>query len=276
MSSLSNLRTNENSDAAEGKRRQAEQNVFHWTELRNISHHIYSSYSSKASSMLGAASGSPTVLAANGLICIGTDDGKICVYDFKQTLKCICANTTTEKPVGAVTALALSHDHTYIASGHSTGHIQLFDLRNPQSPARFVPPTTINIVASGRKEGHIEGSRIVSIGFVAARHTALVSADEHGLSFYHSLGKVLFVEAPDILRILGKYPLDDSVGSNAPQDKQTLKPTPSRSKIQSRYTALGCDASVAGDCIASKPISHPLSMVVVGIEAKSRDAVQTS
>ncbi|KAI3619052.1 late endosome to vacuole transport-related [Moniliophthora roreri] len=272
VSSLSNLRTNENSDVAEGKRRQVEQDVFHWTELRNISHHIYSSYSSKASSMLGAASGSPTVLAANGLICIGTDDGKICVYDFKQTLKCICVNTTTEKPVGAVTALALSHDHTYIASGHSTGHIQLFDLKNPQSPARLVPPTTLNIVASGRKEGHIEGSRIVNIGFVAARHTALVSADEHGLSFYHSLGKVLFVEAPDILRILGKYPLDGSVESNAPHDKQMLTPTPSRSKKRSRYTVLGMMPLPLGttshptDSYNIIALLTPSKLVVVGLK----------
>ena len=44
---------------------------------------------------------------------------------------------------------------------------------------------------------------------MAGRHTAIVSADEHGLAFYHSLGKVLFVEASDILRILGKYQLDE-------------------------------------------------------------------
>ncbi|KAF9037914.1 Golgi CORVET complex core vacuolar protein 8-domain-containing protein [Rhodocollybia butyracea] len=46
-----------------------------------------------------------------------------------------------------------------------------------------------------RKEGHVQGSRIINIGFVAEGHTALISADESGLAFYHSLGKVLFVEA---------------------------------------------------------------------------------
>lgn len=118
--------------------------------------------------------------------------------------------------VGAVTALALSYDHTYVASGHASGHIQLFDVNSPKAPARFVLPTTLPEVASGRQEGHIYGSRIVSIGFVAGRHTAVVTADDSGLAFYHSLGKVLFVEASDILRILGKYPdevdpLHDSV-----------------------------------------------------------------
>lgn len=109
-----------------------------------------------------------------------------------------------------MTALALSFDHTYIAVGHATGHIQLYDLRSPKVPARVVPPTTLAAVASGRQEGHIVGSRIVSIGFVAGRHTALVSADDSGLAFYHSLGKVFFVDATDILRILGKYPDEDA------------------------------------------------------------------
>ena len=114
-----------------------------------------------------------------------------------------------EKNTGAVTALALSFDHTYIVAGHATGYIQLYDLRSPKSPARVVPPTTLAAVASGRQEGHLVGSRIVSVGFIAGRHTALVSADDAGLAFYHSLGKVLFVDATDILRILGKYPDED-------------------------------------------------------------------
>ncbi|KAI8993990.1 Golgi CORVET complex core vacuolar protein 8-domain-containing protein [Trametes punicea] len=116
-----------------------------------------------------------------------------------------------EKSFGAVTALALSFDHTYVAVGHATGHIQLYDLRSPRVPARVVSPTTLAAVVSGRQEGHLVGSRIVSIGFVAGRHTALVSADDSGLAFYHSLGKVFFVDATDILRILGKYPDEDAL-----------------------------------------------------------------
>ena len=113
-------------------------------------------------------------------------------------------------PVGPVTALALSFDHTFVASGHASGHIQLFDLRSPKVPARVVPPTNLASVASGRQEGHLAGSRIVNVGFLAGRHTALVSADDSGLAFYHSLGKVFFVDATDILRILGKYPDEDA------------------------------------------------------------------
>lgn len=108
--------------------------------------------------------------------------------------------------VGSTSAVALSHDHTYLASGHISGYIQIFDLKSPQLPARVVAPPSTQAVASGRREGHLTGSRIVSVSFVAGRHTAIISADENGLAFYHSLGKVLFVEASDTIRILGNYP----------------------------------------------------------------------
>ena len=105
-----------------------------------------------------------------------------------------------------MTSLALSHDHTWIASGHASGHIRVFDLNKPGVPARIVPPTSPAAVRDGRREGHFTGTAITSIGFVAGRHTAIVTADENGLAFYHSLGKVLFVDATDVIRILGKYP----------------------------------------------------------------------
>lgn len=71
-------------------------------------------------------------------------------------------------------------------------------------------PVTLAAITSGRQEGHLSGSRIISISFVAGRHTAVVSADEHGLSFYHSLGKVLFVDASDTIRIFGNYHGEDA------------------------------------------------------------------
>lgn len=109
------------------------------------------------------------------------------------------------KAHGAVTALALSHDHTFIAVGHIFGHIQLFDLENPATPVRAVLPTNSGAISSGQREGHLQGSRIVNLDFIAGRHTAIVSADNKGLAFYHSLGKVLFVEASDTVRLLGRY-----------------------------------------------------------------------
>ncbi|KAF8630633.1 hypothetical protein AX15_002784 [Amanita polypyramis BW_CC] len=211
------------------KENSKEWEVFKWAELGSITQRFYSTPSQKANDVLAMRPASnPTVLAANGLICIGMVDGSVYVFDFMQTLKSICGadlNGTEpfsalnywqgsidtgilakEKTVGSVTALALSHDHTYVASGHSTGHIFLYNLSDSNIPARAILPTTLSSVASGRKEGHLQGSRIINIGFIGGRHTAIVSTDEHGLAFYHNLGKVLFVEAFDTLRILGRYP----------------------------------------------------------------------
>lgn len=101
MSSSSNLHTytNSSSDTKEtpgGHPSRSPQDAFKWTELRNITEHVYNSLSQKLSSVLGTPLlGSPTVLAANGLICVGTDEGKICVYDFKQTLICVCGNESS-------------------------------------------------------------------------------------------------------------------------------------------------------------------------------------
>ncbi|KAF7321372.1 Lateendosome to vacuole transport-family protein [Mycena kentingensis (nom. inval.)] len=273
MSSHSNLHTPTSSDVfmtrpAASKERE----VFRWTQLRSITHHMYAPKSGKASTLLGPHSlGAPSVLAANGLICIGTDTGMICVYDFKQSLKCICGNETTGKAVGPVTALALSHDHTYVASGHASGHIHLYDLKTPNVPARVVNPTTLVAVGSGRQEGHLRGSRIVNIGFVAGRHTALVSADEHGLAFYHSLGKVLFVEASDILRILGKYP--DEEPTTSPQSDGPVHPTPTtRKRKKLRYTILAMMplplgvAAHATDAYNLVALLTPTKLVVVGLK----------
>ncbi|KAJ7045563.1 Golgi CORVET complex core vacuolar protein 8-domain-containing protein [Mycena alexandri] len=278
MSSLSNLHTPTSSEAPTGHRgAAAAREVFRWTQLRNITHHLYSPKSNKASSLLGPPTlGTPTVLAANGLICIGTDSGTICVYDFKQTLKCVCGNEATGKTVGAVSALALSHDHTFVAAGHTSGHIQLFDLKTPHTPARTVAPTTLAAVASGRQEGHLRGSRIVSIGFVAGRHTALVTADEHGLAFYHSLGKVLFVEAKDILRILGKYP-DEENSPSTPglgDDIDAPPPTPMtpRRRRKHRYTILAMMPLPLGvtphstDAYNVIALLTPTKLVVVGLK----------
>lgn len=74
--------------------------MFRWTELRSIGEHVFSNRSHKASSVLGAPTyGAPMVIATNGLICIGTDSGKIIVFDFKQTLICVCGSDETGEPL---------------------------------------------------------------------------------------------------------------------------------------------------------------------------------
>ncbi|KAF9033308.1 hypothetical protein BDZ89DRAFT_947833 [Hymenopellis radicata] len=252
---------------------EAPADVFKWTELRDIDRQLRAAHKSpKISNILGAPSiGLPTVLAANGLICIGTDEGKVCVFDFDQKLKCICGGDT--KNTGAVTAVALSFDQTYVVSGHATGLIQLFELKTPRTPVRSVQPTTVTAVASGVKEGHVQGSRIVSVGFVAGRHTAVITADDHGLAFYHSLGKMLFIEASDILRILGKYDLESF---ESPSRAQGPAPTLPVRRRKSKYSILSMMPLPLGtvshptDAYNLVALLTPTKLVVVGLKPTPR------
>ena len=183
---------------------------------------------------------------------------------------------------GAVTAVALSHDHTFVVSGHVTGYITLYNLKTPRNPVRSVPPTTLAAVSTGRKEGHLQGSKIINVGFVAGRHTAIVSADDHGLAFFHSLGKILFVEASDILRILGKYP-DDSfprsslktplLSSSVPASSPTVN---GLQKRKTRYTVLAMSplplgtAPHATDTYQAVALLTPTKLVVIGLKPSPR------
>lgn len=264
-----------------------EREVFKWAELGSITQHFSSRPSQKAISVLGARPASrPTVLAANGMICVGTEDGSVHVFDFTQTLKCVCGTDLNgaellsllnhwqafidtrglakQKAVGRVTALALSHDHTYVASGHSTGHIFLYNLGEPNMPARSIPPATLSVVASGRKEGHLQGSRIINIGFIGGRHTAIVSADEHGLAFYHNLGKVLFVEAFDTLRILGRYPEVDKLANGRVLPDALKKRKPKFTVLASSPLPLGTSPHVT-DKYQVIALLTPTKLVVVGL-----------
>ncbi|KAG2146389.1 Golgi CORVET complex core vacuolar protein 8-domain-containing protein [Suillus bovinus] len=219
------------------------------------------------------------VLAANGFICVGTDKGRILVFDFTQSLKCICGSESSGSTLGPVSAVALSNDHTFVASGHTTGYIQLFNLKNPEVAARTVTPVALAAVTSGRQEGHLPGSRIISISFVAGRHTAVVSADEHGLSFYHSLGKVLFVEASDTIRIFGNYHGEDaseaSISSHPadPLFQQNALNRPSfRRRRRPRHTILAMSTLPLGplphstDAYQIAALLTPTKLVVVGMQ----------
>ena len=93
-SSLTNLSGGQGGQANKvDEKPDSDREVFRWTHLRGIGEHIYNMQPQKAASLLGTENvGSPTVLAANGLVCVGTDVGKVIVFDFKQNLRCICGS----------------------------------------------------------------------------------------------------------------------------------------------------------------------------------------
>lgn len=188
---------------------------FKWTVLKRLSQRLFSlpSNNGKGAAVI-AEPGSPTCLAVSGgLIVVGSTKGWTMIYDYSQSLKAIAGNEDISKQCGPVSALAISQDSTFIAVAYNSGHIHLYEWgKKPGIPARTVNPTSLQAVNAGKAEGHLardvsgNGSIIQYLSFVGRRHTAIVSGDQYGLAFYHSLGKVLGLANTDILRILGKYP----------------------------------------------------------------------
>jgi len=281
-SNISRVSTPLHQDGMLDRGQTANKEVFKWTSLQNVSSQLFRNRPSKAAVLLGASNlGSPTVLAANGLICVGTDAARIFVFDFKQELLCICGSdpsggyfitlcrhmftyTMKASTAGAISALALSQDHTYVASGHVSGHVLLYNLKNPQVPARIVTPASPQLVLSGRQEGHLTGSRIVNVCFVAGRHTAIVTADEHGLAFYHNLSKVLFVEASDTIRILGNYPEEERIQGNGPKFN-SFRRRRSRNTMLAQATLPLGSVSHPTDAYQLVAMLTPSKLVIVGL-----------
>ncbi|GAA5899138.1 hypothetical protein JCM8208_003013 [Rhodotorula glutinis] len=212
-----------------------------WSPLKRLSARVRPSSGSSAAAELMAQSalGQPTVMAVNGLVALGTNKGWVLVFDFAQNLRCVCGTEAIAKDAGAVTAVAVSQDHTFVGVGHETGHIHLYALVKPAQPARSVPPVELQQVLAGRKEGHIVGSKILHLGFVGARHTAIVSSDDRGLAFYHSLGKVLMLASTDIIRMLGQYPDPSTLLANPTPPS----PAPRRPRLSSIATSPAAIAS---------------------------------
>jgi WD40 repeat protein len=167
--------------------------------------------------------GHPTVMAVNGMIAVGTESGWVAVMDFKQELKRVCGTgstgqsgvyrvsgkrdliyLSTAKSSGAVTAIAISPDATFVAVGHQSGSVFLYELASKSArPTRTAPALPAAALSSGRKEGHLIGTAITHLAFVGRRHTAIVTGDESGRAFWWSLGKVVGVESNDVIRLLG-------------------------------------------------------------------------
>lgn len=239
----------------------ADRGLFKWSALRKVAAffqegHRSSIITTSSGQSLPQSIGAQTVLSvAGGLVAIGTTLGHVLVFEFSQDLKCILGGAGA----GQVTALAFSADHTFLAIGYEKGHVYLYDLAKPTSPSRTVLPMSRQDVASGRKEGHLESARILHVAFVGGRHTAVFTADDQGLAFYHSLGKILGVASNDTLRILGRYP-----DPTAPPSKRSSLPILSLAALP-----LGPIDHLA-DGVHFVALVTPQKLVIVGLKPNAR------
>ena len=149
--------------------------------------------------------GRPTGLAVGASIVIGTSKGLCLVFDYHQAMLATIGLGTKAVESGEVTALALSADHTTIATGHANGDLFTWEIARPRKPFLHIHPIDRR---QSQEDGHLAGSAIVHVGFLGTRHTALVSADNRGMAFSHLATRGLGAVGRTVktTRILGRYP----------------------------------------------------------------------
>ncbi|RMZ79438.1 hypothetical protein DV738_g3375, partial [Chaetothyriales sp. CBS 135597] len=202
--------------ASEADESTAPWDVIRWHKLSRITAQVFSETAKRNF-------GHPTCVAVTDTIVIGTSKGLILVFDHQQVHKTIIGPGTKAVEHGAISALAISTDHSTVAAGHATGHIFTWEIGRPTKPFLAIPPIDISLPQGRRAEGHVSGCAVVHIGFLGYRRTALVSADDRGMAFSHLATRGLGAVGRTVktARILGRYP-DPIVRPSKPLKKSSV------------------------------------------------------
>ncbi|KAI9203432.1 Golgi CORVET complex core vacuolar protein 8-domain-containing protein [Polychytrium aggregatum] len=174
-----------------------------WTFLSKISSQLLDSLSNH---------GAMTSFAVAGGFAVGTSRAKVLLFDFNQVLQGILEDPTHAGDYGAVTALGFSTDHLHLAVGYQHGYIIVWALPK-MTVLRTITPITRqdaaalvasgSVPASGRRDGHVEGSAVTSVTFVNGKWD-LISADYQGSVFLHSITRVLLINTVTSTRLHGR------------------------------------------------------------------------
>ncbi|KAK7744045.1 Vacuolar protein sorting-associated protein 8 [Diatrype stigma] len=188
--------------------------VVRWTKLKKLNGQAFSEAGKRNF-------GSPTCIAIAASIVLGTSKGIILMFDYSQNLKMIIGPGTKAVESGAITAIAISADHTTIAGGHDDGSIFTWDTSRASRPFLYIPHLDPSQLQNRTMDGHLPKAPVTHLGFLGTRHTALVSADARGMAFSHlaTRGTGALGRTVKTVRILGRYP-----DTPAPTDKP-LKPS---------------------------------------------------
>ncbi|KAJ0166316.1 Vacuolar protein sorting-associated protein 8 -like protein [Colletotrichum tanaceti] len=188
--------------------------VVRWTRLKKLNGQAFSEAGKRNF-------GTPTCIAVSASIVLGTSKGIILMFDYNQVLKTIIGPGTKAVESGAITAIAVSADHTTIAGGHANGSIFTWEANRASRPFLYIPHLDQAQLQTRTMDGHLPSVAVTHLGFLGTRHTALVSADNRGMAFSHlatrgtgSLGRTV-----KTTRILGRYP------DAAPPTGKPLKPS---------------------------------------------------
>ncbi|KAI1338821.1 Golgi CORVET complex core vacuolar protein 8-domain-containing protein [Xylariaceae sp. FL0016] len=175
--------------------------IVRWTRLKKLNGQAFSEAGKRNF-------GSPTCIVVSASIVIGTSKGIILMFDYNQNLKMIIGPGTKAVESGPITAIATSADHTTIGGGHANGNIFTWDSSRASRPFLTIPHLDESQVQNRTIDGHMPNVKITHLGFLGTRHTALVSADDHGMAFSHlaTRGTGALGRTVKTVRILGRYP----------------------------------------------------------------------
>ncbi|RKF56696.1 Vacuolar protein sorting-associated protein 8-like protein [Erysiphe neolycopersici] len=194
--------------------------VIRWTKLRKINGQAFSEVGKRNF-------GTPTCISISSSVALGTSKGIILIFDYHQNLKSIVGPGTKGKSLaveaGPLTSIAVSADHLVIAGGHANGSIFTWELSRTASPFLHIPSLDPAQIKQPQ-DGHLLNFAVRHLGFLGTRHTALVSADDHGMAFSHLATRGLgsFGRTVKSTRILGRYPDDKATTTGKPRNRSTI------------------------------------------------------
>ncbi|RKF59400.1 Vacuolar protein sorting-associated protein 8-like protein [Golovinomyces cichoracearum] len=191
--------------------------VLRWTKLLKINQQAFSEAGKRNF-------GVPTCISISSSVIIGTSKGIILIFDFYQNLKSIVGPGTKAVEAGPLTSIAVSADHLVIAGGHANGSIFTWEISRAASPFLQISSLEPHQLVNRKLDGHMPNVAIQHLGFLGSRHTALVSADDHGMAFSHLASRGLGTIGRTVKssRIIGRYPDDGSAGGRRPRNPSAI------------------------------------------------------
>lgn len=149
-----------------------------------------------------AHSDRPTCCGAlPGLVAVGMARGTVVVGDYRR----VVATLPPPEPETAVLALAVLSDSTYVAVGYGLGAVRLFELARPASAQFAIEPVSAGERNVRLRDGHLVGQAIVYVGFVGARHSHIVSADQAGVVLAHNATRLVVGLRMATRKVVGVY-----------------------------------------------------------------------
>ena len=122
----------------------------------------------------------------------------------------------------------MAADHTSVIGGHADGSIFTWEFAKTGRPLLHIPPHDPSSLYQPDIDGHGRGAAILHVGFLGARHTAVVSADDKGMAFSHLATRGLGAVSRSVrtTRILGRYPENPKIQSKPRKPSSILACSP--------------------------------------------------